>query len=64
MPVVWDERCRLHDPAGEVFVGVRTRGTEVTGRLDAIAADIQRSSERPDTVTFTVTCETLGWVGK
>jgi acetoin utilization deacetylase AcuC-like enzyme len=36
MPVVWDERCRLHDPAGEVFVGVRTPGTEVRGRLDAI----------------------------
>ena len=32
--------------------------------LDAIAADLQRWSERPDTVTFTITCETLGWVTK
>ena len=36
MPVVWDERCRLHDPAGEIFVGVRTPGTETLDRLDAI----------------------------
>jgi acetoin utilization deacetylase AcuC-like enzyme len=41
MPVVWDERCRLHDPAGEVFVGVRTAGTEVAGRVDAIATALQ-----------------------
>jgi acetoin utilization deacetylase AcuC-like enzyme len=40
MPVVWDERCRLHDPAGEVFVGVRTPGTEVRERVDAIIAAV------------------------
>src|SRR5436190_6290143 len=38
MPVVWDERCRLHEPAGEVWVGVRTPGTEVAARADAILA--------------------------
>ena len=38
MPVVWSDRCRLHDPGGEVFVGVRTPGTEVVARTDAILA--------------------------
>lgn len=36
MPVVWSDRCLLHDPDGEIFVGVRTQGTEVPARLDAI----------------------------
>src|SRR5947208_3467699 len=36
MPVVWSDQCRLHEPGGEVFVGVRTPGTEVAARLDAI----------------------------
>lgn len=43
MPVVWDERCRLHDPAGEVFVGVRTPGTETIARLDAITAALDEA---------------------
>jgi acetoin utilization deacetylase AcuC-like enzyme len=38
MPVVWSDRCRLHDPGGEIFVGVRTPGTEVVARADAILA--------------------------
>jgi acetoin utilization deacetylase AcuC-like enzyme len=38
MPVVWSDACRLHDPAGEIFVGVRTPGTEVPERIDAIRA--------------------------
>jgi hypothetical protein len=28
MPVVWSDRCRLHDPGSEIFVGVRMPGTE------------------------------------
>ena len=36
MPVVWSDRHRLHDPGGEVWVGVRTPGTEVPARADAI----------------------------
>jgi acetoin utilization deacetylase AcuC-like enzyme len=36
MPIVWDERCRLHEPAAEIFVGVRTPGTEVPARADAL----------------------------
>src|SRR2546421_413440 len=35
MPVVWSDQCRLHEPAGEIFVGVRTPGTEVAARLGA-----------------------------
>ena len=27
MPVVWSDRHRLHDPGGEVWVGVRIPGT-------------------------------------
>jgi acetoin utilization deacetylase AcuC-like enzyme len=38
MPVVWDERCRLHEPDGEIWVGVRTPGTETPARADAILA--------------------------
>jgi acetoin utilization deacetylase AcuC-like enzyme len=42
MPVVWSDRHRLHDPGGEVWVGVRTPGTEVPERAervrDALAA--------------------------
>jgi acetoin utilization deacetylase AcuC-like enzyme len=38
MPVVWSDRCRLHDPGGEIFVGVRSPGTEVVARADVILA--------------------------
>src|SRR5438093_8930280 len=55
MPVVWSDRCRLHDPGGEIFVGVRTPGTEVAERTDAILAalveadaPIVEAEERPD----------------
>ena len=35
-PAVWTERHRLHDPGGEVWVGVRIPGTEVVARGDLI----------------------------
>ena len=38
MPVVWSDRHRLHDPGGEVWVGVRTPGTEVPARAERIRA--------------------------
>jgi acetoin utilization deacetylase AcuC-like enzyme len=38
MPVVWSERCRLHDPLAEIWIGERTPATEVPGRVDAILA--------------------------
>ena len=46
MPVVWSDRCRLHDPGGEVFVGVRTPGTEVVARADAILAALAEADAR------------------
>jgi acetoin utilization deacetylase AcuC-like enzyme len=43
MPVVWSDRHRLHEPGGEVWVGVRTPSTEVPERAervrDALIAD-------------------------
>ena len=38
IPVVWSEAQRLHDPGGEIWVGVRTPGTEVAARADVIRA--------------------------
>ncbi len=43
MPVVWDERCRLHEPAAEIFVGVRTLGTETRERADALLGALGES---------------------
>jgi acetoin utilization deacetylase AcuC-like enzyme len=36
VPIVWSDRHRLHEPGGEVWVGVRTPGTEVPRRAEAI----------------------------
>jgi acetoin utilization deacetylase AcuC-like enzyme len=36
MPVVWDDDCRLHDPAAEIWIGVRTPAVETAARTDAI----------------------------
>jgi acetoin utilization deacetylase AcuC-like enzyme len=43
MPVVWTERHRLHEPDGEVWVGVRTPGTEVPERAERIRAELTGS---------------------
>jgi acetoin utilization deacetylase AcuC-like enzyme len=36
IPVVWSERCLLHEPGGEVWIGVRIPGDEVPDRGLAI----------------------------
>ena len=36
VPVVSSDDCRLHEPGAEIWVGVRTPGTEVPARVDAI----------------------------
>jgi acetoin utilization deacetylase AcuC-like enzyme len=36
MPVVWSDRHRLHEPGGEIWVGVRTPGTELPARAERI----------------------------
>jgi acetoin utilization deacetylase AcuC-like enzyme len=38
MPVVWSDRHRLHEPRGEIWVGVRTPAAEVPARAEAILA--------------------------
>jgi acetoin utilization deacetylase AcuC-like enzyme len=46
MPVVWSDRHRLHDPGGEVWVGVRIAGTELPARADAIHAALAAAGAR------------------
>jgi acetoin utilization deacetylase AcuC-like enzyme len=36
LPIVWSDRHRLHEPGVEVWIGVRTPGTEVPRRAEAI----------------------------
>ena len=36
IPVVWSDAHRLHEPGGEIWVGVRTPGTELAARADVI----------------------------
>jgi acetoin utilization deacetylase AcuC-like enzyme len=40
-PVVWTDRHREHEPGGEIWVGVRTPGTEVPERADRIRAALE-----------------------
>jgi acetoin utilization deacetylase AcuC-like enzyme len=46
MPVVWSDRHRLHDPGGEVWVGVRTPGTEVPERAERVKAALEAAGAR------------------
>jgi acetoin utilization deacetylase AcuC-like enzyme len=46
MPVVWSDRHRLHDPGGEVWVGVRTPGTEVPERAERIRETLEGAGAR------------------
>jgi acetoin utilization deacetylase AcuC-like enzyme len=41
LPVVWSEDHRLHQPGGEVWIGVRVPGDEVPERADAIRAALE-----------------------
>ena len=36
IPFVWSDECLLHQPAGELYVGVMTHGTEVPARAERI----------------------------
>src|SRR6266849_1447887 len=46
MPVVWSDSCRLHEPAGEIWIGIRTPGTENAARADAILAELVEEEPR------------------
>jgi acetoin utilization deacetylase AcuC-like enzyme len=46
LPVVWSDLHRLHEPGGEIWVGVRTAGTELPARADAIRAELSTAGAR------------------
>ena len=46
MPVVWSDSHRLHDPGGEIWVGVRTPGTELPERAERIRAALAEHDAR------------------
>ncbi len=46
MPVVWSDRHRLHEPGGEVYVGVRTPGTELPDRVERIRQELEAAGTR------------------
>src|SRR5690242_12495109 len=46
LPIVWSDRHRLHEPGGEVWIGVRTPGTEAPRRAEAIR-DALRACDAP-----------------
>jgi len=57
--VVWTGRHRLHEPGGEVWVGVRTPGTELPERAERIRAElagarIVEAREQPDSALLAV----------
>ena len=41
IPVVIDDDCRRHEPLAEIWLGVRTPGTEVAERVDVISAALE-----------------------
>ena len=61
MPVVWSDDHRLHDPAGEIWLGVRIPGTELPERADRIrtaleddGARVVNAEPQPDEAVTTV----------
>ena len=61
MPVVWTDRHRLHDPGAEIWVGVRTPGTEVPARAERIrealaagGAQVVEARPQPDEAMLSV----------
>jgi acetoin utilization deacetylase AcuC-like enzyme len=46
MPVVWSDRHRLHEPGGEVWVGVRIPGTELPARAELIREALGEAGAR------------------
>ena len=61
IPVVWSDAHRLHEPGGEVYVGVMTPGTEVPARaerireaLEAAGASVVEARSHPDSALHAV----------
>jgi acetoin utilization deacetylase AcuC-like enzyme len=66
MPVVWSDRCLLHEPSGEIWIGIRTPATEVPQRATAIrealteeGAKLVDATEHPDDALLHVHDEAL-----
>jgi acetoin utilization deacetylase AcuC-like enzyme len=64
--VVWSPQTRRHDPQAEIWVGVRTPGTEVAERVDAILRalegsgyDVREATAYPDEPLLAVHDEAL-----
>ncbi len=41
MPVVWSDRCLLHEPRAEIWVGLETPAAETPGRIERIRAALE-----------------------
>jgi acetoin utilization deacetylase AcuC-like enzyme len=59
MPVVWSDAHRRHEPGGEVWLGVRTPGTEVPERAERIrtalaGAEFVAAEPQPDAAMLAV----------
>jgi acetoin utilization deacetylase AcuC-like enzyme len=58
MPVVWSDRCLLHEPAAEIWVGTRTPATETPARaraiLDALDARVVDAEPHDDDALLAV----------
>jgi acetoin utilization deacetylase AcuC-like enzyme len=61
LPVVWDENCLRHDPAGEVWLGIWDAGTELPERasrllaaITAAGASVRPARRHPDQALLAV----------
>jgi acetoin utilization deacetylase AcuC-like enzyme len=63
MPVVWSDRCLLHEPAAEIWVGVPGPAAETPARaqaiLDALDARVVDAHTHPDEALLAVHDEAL-----
>jgi len=64
MPVVWSDRCLLHEPEAEIWVGTATPASETPERIDRIraaleGADFVQAGPHDDTVLREVHDEAL-----
>jgi acetoin utilization deacetylase AcuC-like enzyme len=63
MPVVWSERCLLHEPLAEIWIGMRTPAAETPARAeairDALDARVVEAEPHPDEALLAVHDEAL-----
>jgi acetoin utilization deacetylase AcuC-like enzyme len=44
MPVVWSDRCLLHEPQAEIWIGMRTAAAETPDRIERIRSALEGAS--------------------